>query len=186
VSIVVRLIPSPDWFVGVSSLDLCSNAGGWAPLVSHDLQPWDGGTDSGFAFSSPNYASEPQEPISLITAQRPSHPANSFYYPRLQALPRIGFLEFHLQPADHAFQRPDDLICKHCQIVRSDSGQREEAAGTPLDCEVSDWAAWGFCSRTCGIGVKRSTRFVIQTPANGGRPCPELHMEESCVDRACA
>ncbi|XP_061421320.1 spondin-1-like isoform X2 [Lethenteron reissneri] len=224
VSIVVRLIPSPDWFVGVSSLDLCSDAGdgGWTPLVSHDLQPWDGGTDSGFAFSSPNYASEPQEPISLITAQRPSHPANSFHYPRLQALPRIGFLEFHLQPADHdskdstsdlqkqeqnengtmdemtpnensiqqnSSKHPHGIASQLFNAIKTviqNSGQREEAAGTPLDCEVSDWAAWGLCSRTCSIGVKRSTRFVIQTPANGGRPCPELHMEEACVEQACA
>ncbi|XP_066549612.1 uncharacterized protein LOC136716046 [Amia ocellicauda] len=33
-------------------------------------------------------------------AQRPSHPANSFYYPRLQTLPRLGFLHLHLVDSD--------------------------------------------------------------------------------------
>ncbi|XP_041116431.1 spondin-2-like [Polyodon spathula] len=95
VSVLVRIVPSPDWFVGTNSLHLCKG-GHWMESVAFDLFPWDAGTDSGFVFSSPNFATSPQEPISPITAQRPSHPANSFYYPRLHTLPRLGYLKLHL------------------------------------------------------------------------------------------
>ncbi|XP_069468308.1 spondin-2-like [Ambystoma mexicanum] len=95
VSVIVRMVPSPDWFVGVSSLNLCEN-GQWTRGEKCDLFPWDAGTDSGFTFSSPNFETHPQEKVSQITATNPSHPANSFYYPRIQNLPRLGHLEFNL------------------------------------------------------------------------------------------
>ncbi|XP_078499680.1 spondin-2-like [Lissotriton helveticus] len=99
VSIIVRIVPSPDWFVGVSSLNLCEN-GKWRTRKLFDLFPWDAGTDSGFTFSSPNFETQPQEAVSQITAMTPSHPANSFYYPRIKKLPRLGFLEFSLLAAE--------------------------------------------------------------------------------------
>lgn len=120
---MVRIVPSPDWFVGVDSLDLC-DGGRWREQVVEDLHPYDAGTDSGFTFSSPKFATVPQDtvtevrgwqlsgrpppgrtvrgrgwpflthlragPLLQITASSPSHPANSFYYPRLKSLPPIA------------------------------------------------------------------------------------------------
>lgn len=40
-----KLVPSPDWFIGLDSLDLCHN-GSFAPSVSRALQPQDGGTEN--------------------------------------------------------------------------------------------------------------------------------------------
>lgn len=54
----------------------------------------DAGTDNGFTFTAPNWPSEPKEPVSRITSKRPSHPANSFYYPTLDKLPSIATLTF--------------------------------------------------------------------------------------------
>ena len=76
-----RLIPSPDWFVGVDSLDLCKD-GKWMDETDYDLGPIDAGTDRGFTFTAPNWPESPSKPIMKITAQFPNHPANSFYYPR--------------------------------------------------------------------------------------------------------
>ena len=45
-----KLVPSPDWFVGVDSLDLCE-AGHLAASVTRDLAPQDGGTDNGVTFT---------------------------------------------------------------------------------------------------------------------------------------
>nr|3D34_A Chain A, Spondin-2 [Homo sapiens]3D34_B Chain B, Spondin-2 [Homo sapiens] len=89
VSFVVRIVPSPDWFVGVDSLDLC-DGDRWREQAALDLYPYDAGTDSGFTFSSPNFATIPQDTVTEITSSSPSHPANSFYYPRLKALPPIA------------------------------------------------------------------------------------------------
>jgi hypothetical protein len=55
----------------------------------------DAGTDSGFTFTAPNWPSEPRQKISHITAQQPSHPANSFYYPDKKLLPPIATFHFH-------------------------------------------------------------------------------------------
>ncbi|XP_073198938.1 spondin-2 isoform X3 [Lepidochelys kempii] len=89
VSFIVRIVPSPDWFVGVDSLNLCEGDH-WKEQETVELFPYDAGTDSGFTFSSPNFATIPQDTVTEITCSSPSHPANSFYYPKLKSLPPIA------------------------------------------------------------------------------------------------
>lgn len=102
---VARIVPSPDWFVGVDSLDLCAD-GHWIDTITVEVckfvkqilnnffydkaSPLDAGTDSGFTFTAPNWATVPQEGIYKITSQYPRHMANSFYYPHLPDLPAIA------------------------------------------------------------------------------------------------
>lgn len=51
-SIVSMIYPSPDWFVGVSGLELCINEGcTWEEKKEYLLYPWDAGTDSGTTYS---------------------------------------------------------------------------------------------------------------------------------------
>lgn len=94
VSLMVKIIPSPDWFVGISGLNLCSK-GKWRRKAVFKLFPVDAGTDKGMTFTSPNWPSYPPEKIYRITSSHPSHDANSFYYPKLKKLPRIGYVIFH-------------------------------------------------------------------------------------------
>ncbi|KAL8189825.1 UNVERIFIED_CONTAM: Spondin-2 [Gekko kuhli] len=63
-----RIVPSPDWFVGIDGLNLCEKDH-WTEQVSVELSPYDAGTDSGFTFSSPNFATIPQEPVTEIVTQ---------------------------------------------------------------------------------------------------------------------
>ena len=88
---VVRIIPSPDWFVGLHDINLCEN-GHWVDELSVDLYPWDAGTDQGFTFTSPNYPNDPPESIYQITSQYPNFIASSFYYEELKHLPRIAYV----------------------------------------------------------------------------------------------
>lgn len=62
---MVRIVPSPDWFVGIDSLDLC-DGGRWREQVVVDLHPYDAGTDSGFTFSSPKFATVPQDTVTEV------------------------------------------------------------------------------------------------------------------------
>lgn len=62
---MVKMIPSPDWFVGVDSLNLCEG-NRWKQEVTIDLRPYDAGTDSGFTFSSPNFPTSPPENITKV------------------------------------------------------------------------------------------------------------------------
>ena len=89
VSFMVKLIPSPDWFVGLASFDMCQR-NRWKKYVEIDLYPLDAGTDNGLAFSSPNWPSKPAEPIYQLSPSEPNHAASSFYYPEMESLPPIA------------------------------------------------------------------------------------------------
>lgn len=89
VSFMVKIIPSPDWFVGISSFDLCQRKR-WKKYVEVDLYPLDAGIDNGLAFSSPNWPSKPAEEIYKLSPSRPNHAASSFHYPDIQSLPPIA------------------------------------------------------------------------------------------------
>jgi len=89
VSLVTKIVPSPDWFVGLDSLELC-RGGAFLPSFSWEAFPMDAGTDNGFTFTSPNWETEPRAKVFRITSSFPSHPASSFHYPSLAALPRLA------------------------------------------------------------------------------------------------
>ena len=63
VSVLSMIAPSPDWFVGVSSLSLYDN--GWRNRVV-DLYPYDAGTENGTGWSLFNAATIPQGVITSI------------------------------------------------------------------------------------------------------------------------
>ena len=52
--------------------------------------PLDGGTDNGFTFTSPNWATQPADEVFTITSTYPAHPAGSFNYPHLARLPTLA------------------------------------------------------------------------------------------------
>ena len=67
VSLISMIAPSPDWFVGVDSYDLCG-PNGWKEMMTMDLRPWDAGTDSGRNFTSEDMATNPVDVIKRITS----------------------------------------------------------------------------------------------------------------------
>eukprot|EP00434_Breviolum_minutum_P031701 symbB.v1.2.028035.t1/scaffold2927.1/size67078/2 len=40
-----------------------------------------------------------------------------------------------------------------------------------IDCELSEWAEWTTCSKSCGVGWQARMRRVMQEAKFGGRPC---------------
>ncbi|KAF4531449.1 hypothetical protein B566_EDAN004220 [Ephemera danica] len=93
VSLVTRIVPSPDWFIGLDSFELCVNAN-WIDSVTIELDPIDAGTDNGFTFTAPNWPTEPQGVVYRVTHTYPPHPAGSFYYPALRRLPAMATFRF--------------------------------------------------------------------------------------------
>ncbi|XP_061092933.1 spondin-2-like [Conger conger] len=179
-SLMVKIIPSPDWFVGVDSLNLCKG-GQWQEDVTFDLHPFDAGTDSGFTFSSPNFPSDPPENITQITSQKPNHPANSFFYPRLQDLPPLASIRLIRQPRTSTHQ---NTLSNHI-LPHLNTPQR--FSETPLDCEVALWSSWGLCLGPCAQGgVRHRTRYILLRPANSGTPCPELEEQSECTPPHCS
>ncbi|XP_067132623.1 thrombospondin type-1 domain-containing protein 7A-like [Centruroides vittatus] len=47
----------------------------------------------------------------------------------------------------------------------------------PVDCAVTNFSEWTACSDDC-LSVQRRERFVLQSSAHGGRPCPST-LEET-------
>ncbi len=67
VTVTSMLAPSPDWFVGVSGLNLLDENNNWRQRVEVILFVYDAGTDSGSDYDSPNQATNPRENISRIS-----------------------------------------------------------------------------------------------------------------------
>lgn len=88
-----RIVPSPDWFIGIDGFDLCVD-GNWVDSITIEADPIDAGTDNGFTFTAPNWPTEPQGIIYKVTSRYPSHPAGSFYYPYMKKLPAIATFQF--------------------------------------------------------------------------------------------
>lgn len=40
-----------------------------------------------------------------------------------------------------------------------------------IDCKLSPWGPWSTCSALCGSGKRLRSRFIVQMPQNGGKPC---------------
>ncbi|CAO1423905.1 unnamed protein product [Diamesa tonsa] len=94
ISLVTKLIPSPDWFIGIDSLNLCKDKK-WIEKLTIPVTPYDCGVNSGLTFSAPIWPSDPQETIQKITPIFPRHQASSFYYKEMHHLPAIA--TFHVE-----------------------------------------------------------------------------------------
>ncbi len=67
VTLLSRVSPSPDWFVGVSGLLLLNSDGHWLRSHQVELYPWDAGTEDGGEFLRTN---DPTVPPGEITSIR--------------------------------------------------------------------------------------------------------------------
>lgn len=57
--------------------------------------------------------------------------------------------------------------------------------GVPVDCAVSEWGEWSYCSKDCGGGKRNRYRHVTVAPENGGAACPSLSDSEACNTEPC-
>ncbi|XP_014240679.1 spondin-1-like [Cimex lectularius] len=120
VSIMSRIIPSPDWFVGLDSFQLCVD-GNWLDTITLEVDPLDAGTDNGFTFTAPNWVTQPQGVVYRITSRFPAHPAGSFYYPYIKRLPPIAtfqFIKVKEYEISEVFHHGEDE--KRYEVVKSD------------------------------------------------------------------
>lgn len=73
--------PSPDWFTGVDTWNLCdTKTGQWKQMMQADVNAYDAGTDTGPAFMSEDMPQEKRSPIFSFGAVMPPT-ASVFYNP---------------------------------------------------------------------------------------------------------
>jgi hypothetical protein len=63
VSLVAMIAPSPDWFAGVSDVNLMEN-GSWAATKTVDVFAWDSGGDNGTTYLADDDDADPKQPSS--------------------------------------------------------------------------------------------------------------------------
>ncbi len=68
VTLLSRIAPSPDWFVGVAGLSLL-NTNGWVETLTVDLYPWDAGTEDGYRLEDTNAATVPRGTVTNLRGQ---------------------------------------------------------------------------------------------------------------------
>lgn len=77
-SLVAKLEPSPDWFIGVDSLELCTKNGSWIDEKQMNLYLYDAGTDGGSGYENANKLPlKFKEKVYQLTNL---HPENSPFY----------------------------------------------------------------------------------------------------------
>ena len=64
VSLVAMIAPSPDWFAGISDVNLMEN-GGWVATKTVDVQPYDSGGDNGTTYLADDVDANPKQPTTL-------------------------------------------------------------------------------------------------------------------------
>ncbi|ETN64481.1 hypothetical protein AND_003776 [Anopheles darlingi] len=203
VSFMTKIVPSPDWFVGLDSFNLCSR-GRWIDRMTVPLHPLDAGTSSGLTFTSPKWPTNPPGMIEQITARYPLHFASSFFYPEVKHLPPIAHVTFtkikeyvnhnnvHKKVKRLKHKQRSKLVKKLSQETSTvvsgygggSGGYAENAVVdetlNAADCRVSEWTAWSPCSHSCGLGKRNRIRSVLQTSRPGGRECPPLSETQWC------
>lgn len=90
VSFESMLGPTPDWFVGVSGINLFSN-NQWISDTTINLYPYDAGTEDGDVFGYANPATVPQQNIHLLQASAATVLANG--NPTLAAIATARFVK---------------------------------------------------------------------------------------------
>jgi len=78
-SLVSKMIPSPDWIVGVSMENLCLANCSWVDSRVVDLYPWDAGIMSGLTYNDAGDETMPVESIRRITACNPDSEISPFF-----------------------------------------------------------------------------------------------------------
>ena len=82
-TVVTMIAPSPDWFVGVSGLDL-RDGDGWADRRTVALSVYDAGTDDGDSFTAPNAPRAVRQPVAALGYGPLAAPVGTLTFERVE------------------------------------------------------------------------------------------------------
>uniref|UniRef100_A0A8B9KSD4 Spondin-1 n=1 Tax=Astyanax mexicanus TaxID=7994 RepID=A0A8B9KSD4_ASTMX len=180
-SFLTMLGPSPDWNVGISGENLCTQECGWVQRLVKDLLPWDAGTDSGVTYESPNKPTNPQERIRPLTSL--DHPQSPFYSPHggpITPLARV-VVERIARKGEQCNTVPDTVD----DIVADIPPEDTEEDNTPETCIYSNWSPWSACSSsTCDKG-RRMRQRMLKAQLDATVPCLHTQDFEPCMGPGC-
>ncbi|MBN3284286.1 THS7A protein, partial [Polyodon spathula] len=81
----------------------------------------------------------------------------------------------------------DLKYCKELGLEKNWQMNMSCVVECPVNCQLSDWAAWSECSKSCGLlGKMWRKRTVIQPSQGDGRPCPsQMEQWKPCPVKPC-
>ncbi|XP_043479845.1 spondin-1-like isoform X2 [Leptopilina heterotoma] len=155
-SLVSMIDPSPDWFVGVSGLELCLSNCTWIEHKQYNLYPYDAGTDEGITYLADDVPTIPQQSIRRITTSYPNDSGSPFFDPFNSDMKPMAKLHINRQ-------RIYEKVCEGMQQKPSNS----EA------CRMTPWGDWGPCSVQCGQGTSLRQRHFVDNYAATKTNCKD-------------
>ena len=91
---VSKVLPSPDWVVGVDSLSLCQGSS-WLAQLQLDLHLADLGLLAGVSYQSPVQLETPARPVERITSNFPDDENSPFFNDDNVGVKPFARLSFH-------------------------------------------------------------------------------------------
>ncbi|XP_037949108.1 spondin-1 [Teleopsis dalmanni] len=177
VSLASMFGPSPDWVVGISGVNLCTDDCSWQESLDFDLYPWDAGTDSGITYMSPNSETIPRERMYRITTMYPEDPRAPFYNPSSKEMTPLAKL--HIRREKIISRNCDDDFLQALQLDVSDDVEEQDIRS---ECRVTEYSEWSPCSVTCGKGIRMHTRQYINPKLAESLKCTrQIVSKEMCV-----
>ncbi|XP_075167553.1 uncharacterized protein LOC142239647 [Haematobia irritans] len=163
ISLVSKINPSPDWILGVASMELCTENCRWIESKVLNLYPWDVGTDSGPTYMSPDQAQIPPDVVRRITSSFPSDEHSPFYDKTGAPMKPLGTLR---------------VTRKRTYGRCVDEGSQNES---PLECDTHPWTEWSECSVKCGQGTQYRLRDYKDPDVAKKKNCQEiLRQNQDC------
>ncbi|CAF0985774.1 unnamed protein product [Didymodactylos carnosus] len=124
-SVISKFAPSPDWFAGINSFDLCLSNCTWIDFYSEDLYLYDAGVDSGRTYTSEKLPTVPQEKIHSITTNDGKSP---FFDPMKKSLQPVARLSIKktLIRGCHANEAPTNTHLDRADYDLSHNNHRNQ------------------------------------------------------------
>ncbi|XP_044730866.1 spondin-1-like isoform X3 [Chrysoperla carnea] len=174
ISLVSKIIPSPDWIVGVSSLELCLANCSWAEKKELSLYPWDAGTEDGISYKSNPIPTYPRDIIRRISTSFPANPDSPFFDDQ----------GGKMQPLGRLYLTRQRLYEKTCDTDVGEPDGDEDSLNTG-PCKVGPWKDISSCSVSCGRGTKQQRRFYVNEISSRIRNCKRVLFKEVKCIRPC-
>ncbi|XP_075984849.1 spondin-2-like isoform X2 [Anticarsia gemmatalis] len=178
-SIAVGMRPSPDWFLGTSRFELCTDHG-WLLESERPMYPWDAGTMNGVSYESEPTLTKPVDTIERVEIGS-FNKDSPFYQMNLNDLKAFAMLtvrRLDVYPLPNSEctvegeeQQPGEV--EEEPVEEGDKEDEEEPEepvvgesrlnlNDPTSCSLSEWGSWSPCTPVddvCGDGFRTRARY---------------------------
>ncbi|XP_063376331.1 spondin-2-like [Cydia fagiglandana] len=179
VSVVTAILPSPDWFLGASNLELCNarNPNTWTPNITYNLYPLDAGTDKGSDFNSANDNLMPPQAIGNVKFQNAPKETKPFAKLRFELIRTFKLTpdclknktetsgedevggnndntEEQEEKEDKEEEEDKESSVKTTVSSTSETSLVTDPESSP-ECPMSAWSDWDECVASCEGGKRR-------------------------------